>query len=108
MIFGFKFEKITFSIMNGDKFVKRRVILYFQDNESKKFDDIIFTFRACLSMEFWGFLLLLSLVKKAIKGFIFSLVQCSTTRHGVQLVLGMNQGRSPFALYEMVIHDQYT
>ena len=37
----------------------------------------------------------------------FSLVLCSTTHHGVQLVLGISQGENPFALAEMGIHYQY-
>ena len=37
-----------------------------------------------------------------------SLVQCSTTHHGVQLEKGMNQGGNPFALAETEIQYQYT
>ena len=37
----------------------------------------------------------------------FSLALHFTTHHGVQLMLGMNQGENPFALVEMEIHDQY-
>ena len=38
----------------------------------------------------------------------FSLALRSTTHHGVQLVLGMNQVGNPFALVETRIRDQYT
>ena len=38
----------------------------------------------------------------------FSLVLCSTTHHGVQLILGKYQEGNPFALVEMRIHYQYT
>ena len=38
----------------------------------------------------------------------FSLLLCSTTHHGVQLVLGISQGRNPLTLVEVGIHYQYT
>ena len=48
------------------------------------------------------------LFEGAIYAVYFSLALRSTTHHGVQLVLGMNQGGNPFALVETRIHDQYT
>ena len=51
---------------------------------------------------------LLDFLKEAMIGVYFSLVQCSTTHHGVQLLLGKSQGRNPFALAETGIHYQYT
>ena len=40
------------------------------------------------------------LFEDAIYAVYFSLALRSTTHHGVQLVLGMNQGGNPFALVE--------
>ena len=51
---------------------------------------------------------LLDFLKEAMCGVYFSLVLCSTTHHGVQLVLGISQGRNPFTPVEMGIHYQYT
>ena len=48
------------------------------------------------------------LKEEAIISVYFSLVPCSTMHHGVQLMLGMNQGGNPFALAEMGIQYQYT
>ena len=48
------------------------------------------------------------LKEEAMIGVCFSLVLCSTTHHGVQLVLGISQGGNPFALAKMWIHYQYT
>ena len=48
------------------------------------------------------------LKEEAMIGACFSLVLCSTTHRGVQLVLGISQGGNPFALAEMGIHYQYT
>ena len=36
------------------------------------------------------------------------IILCSTTHHGVQLMLGINQGSNPFALSETGIPYQYT
>ena len=44
------------------------------------------------------------LKEKAMIGIYFSLALCSTTHHGVQLVLGISQGGNPFALAETGIH----
>ena len=51
---------------------------------------------------------LVSLFEDAIYAVYFSLALRSTTHHGVQLVLGMNQGENPFAFVETGIRDQYT
>ena len=48
------------------------------------------------------------LKEEAMTGVDFSLVLCSTTHHGVQLVLEISQGENPFALVETRIHYQYT
>ena len=48
------------------------------------------------------------LKEEAIIGVYFSLVPCSTTHHGVQLMLGMNLGENPFALVETGMQYQYT
>ena len=48
------------------------------------------------------------LFEDAIYAAHFSLALYSTTHHGVQLMLGMNQGGNPFALVETEIHNQYT
>ena len=48
------------------------------------------------------------LFEDAIYAVYFSLALRSTTYHGVQLVLGMNQGGNPFVLVETGIRDQYT
>ena len=47
------------------------------------------------------------LKEEAMIGVYFSLVQCSTTHRGVQLV-GISQCGNPFALAETGIHYQYT
>ena len=48
------------------------------------------------------------LIEEAIIGVYFSLVPCSSTHRGVQLMLGMNQGGNAFALAETEIQYQYT
>ena len=48
------------------------------------------------------------LKEEAMIGVYFSLVLCSTTHHGVQLVLGISQWGNPFTLAETGIHYQYT
>ena len=48
------------------------------------------------------------LFEDAIYAANFSLALRSTTHHGVQLVLGMNQEGNPFTLVETGICDQYT
>ena len=50
---------------------------------------------------------LVLLFEDAIYAVYFSLALRSTPHHGVQLVLGMNQGGNPFALVETRIPDQY-
>ena len=47
-------------------------------------------------------------LKEAIIGVCFSLVLCSTTHRGVQLVLGISQRGNTFTLTETGIHYQYT
>ena len=53
-------------------------------------------------------ILFVCLLEDAIRDVYFSLALCSPTLHGVQLVLGIYQERSPFALLDTEIHDQYT
>ena len=53
------------------------------------------------------FILFYFLLEDAISDVHFLLGLCSTTHHGVQLVLGMNQGGNPFTLVETEIHNQY-
>ena len=48
------------------------------------------------------------LKEEAMIGVCFSLVVCSTTHRGVQLVLGISQWGSPFTLAVTGIHYQYT
>ena len=48
------------------------------------------------------------LLEDTISDVYFLLALCSTTYHGVQLVLGIYQGGNPFALVETGIPDQYT
>ena len=46
--------------------------------------------------------------KEARSAYYSLLVWCSTTHHGVQLMLGINQGGNQFTLAEMGIQYQYT
>ena len=48
------------------------------------------------------------LKEEAMIGVYFSLVLCSTTHHGVQLVMEISQWGNPFALAETRIYYQYT
>ena len=63
----------------------------------------------CLIPRVWFWQVSFSfLFEEAIYVVYFSLVLRSTTHHGVQFVLGMNQGVNPFALVGTRIRNQYT
>ena len=94
-LIGVKFVDITFLIMKGDKLVIGALLDSMIMNLGKGAS-------VSLSEESDSFKLRLNFLfeKEAISVIYFSLVQCSTTHHGVQLEKGMNQGENPFALTE--------
>ena len=93
-----KLLDITFSIMDGDRFVDSITMNLGKGDSASLSREESNSERFHLNLLF----------KKAICIICFSLVQCSTTYHGVQIVLGMYQGGNPFVLVEMGIHYQYT
>ena len=92
-----KLLDITFSIMNGDRFVDSITMNLGKSNSASLSEE---------SNSEW--FRLNFLFEEAICIIYFSLVLCSTTHHEVQLVLVTYQGGSPFALVEVRIHYLYT
>ena len=100
-VFGLARVDITFSIRKGENLVRQTS---FKDSISMNLGKYAASFSESDSERFrFDFLF-----EDAIYAVYFLLALHSTTHHGVQLVLGMNQEGNPFALIETGIRDQYT
>ena len=97
-VFGLALVDITFSMTKGENLAK----------QASSRDSVTMNLEKSAAESDSERFRLDFLFEDAIYAVYFSLALRSTNHHGVQFVLGMNQGGNPFALVETGVRDLYT